>query len=348
MGAILKFLQAARNLAKQGVKRDEILAFAKREFGEVTDYMKNAVDDIYSRYAASPLKKVLDRRKTGKQSIDERKVLDMEGKVIDPNQPILGGKQTKMEAPSLEFNVEKFIEDFPVSREEAVRISKLPRAERKVILQKYIDNDFKQQIELMDFEPPKDRDPNAYGGIAGTLRLNREGYVTGKLVKGYQAGKAFWKLLKDPKKIRAAVDDIFPTGDYKMDAEMAVESLVELNPKVFGGKLADDLDDALRSEIYGAVIGPIQQNALKVSRMKKATKPTKTLEGIEKTGTINISDPNVADEFSRFMKETDPKGFKDIEQKVELSNLDIKGKKGHAEGGRVSMVKGGLPNILKL
>mgnify|MGYP003655287389 CR=1 FL=1 len=201
---------------------------------------------------------------------------------------------------------------------------------------------------LDDFDIDPDRQPNAYGGIAGTLRLNREGYFAGKIVKGYQAGKAFWKLLKDPKKIRAAIDDIFPTGDYKLDAEMAVESLVELNPKVFGGKLADDLDDALRSEIYGAVIGPIQQNALKVSRMKKASNPTKTLEGIEKTGTINISDPNVADEFSRFMKETDPKGFKDLEQKVELSNLDIKGKKGHAEGGRVGMAKGGLPNILKL
>ena len=65
------------------------------------------------------------------------------------------------------FNVEKFIEDFPVSREEAVRISKLPQKERAVILQKYIDNDMKQQIELMDFEPPKDRDPNAMGGRIG-------------------------------------------------------------------------------------------------------------------------------------------------------------------------------------
>jgi len=80
----------------------------------------------------------------------------------------------------------------------------------------------------------------------------------------------------------------------------------------------------------------------------QASKPTKTLEGIQKTGTIDISDPAIADEFSRFMKETDPKGFKELEQKVELSNLDIKGKKGHATGGRVGMAKGGLPNILKL
>jgi hypothetical protein len=146
------------------VKRDEILAFAKQQFGKITNDIKKGVDDIFEK---SPLQKVLDRRKTGKQSIDERKVLDMEGKVLDPDQPILGGKQTKMETPSLEFNVEKFIEDFPVSREEAVRISQLPRAERRVILQKYIDNDMRQQIELMDFEPPKDRKPSAMGGRIG-------------------------------------------------------------------------------------------------------------------------------------------------------------------------------------
>ena len=119
---------------------------------------------------------------------------------------------------------------------------------------------------------------------------------------------------------------------------MAAESLVENNPKVFGGKLMDDLDDATRSEVYGAVIGPIQQNALMVSRMKKASKPTKTLEGIEKTGTINISDPNVADEFARFMKETDPKGHKKIEEIVEITNFDPKGKKGHASGGIARML----------
>ena len=39
------------------------------------------------------------------------------------------------------------------------------------------------------------------------------------------------------KQKREAVDDIFSTGDYKYDAEMAAEALVENNPKAFGGKL---------------------------------------------------------------------------------------------------------------
>ena len=152
-------------------------------------------------------------------------------------------------------------------------------------------------------------------------------------------------LLKDKKKLKAAYDDIFPTDDYKYDANIVAESLVENNPKAFGNRLYDDLNDAERMEVYGAALEEASRNFAEILKMKRAmrqaSKPTKTLKGIEETGTINISDPDVASEFSRFMKETDPKGFKDLEQKVELSNLDIKGKKGHAEGGRVSLSAGG-------
>ena len=196
----------------------------------------------------------------------------------------------------------------------------------------------KGEIEDITAFDPEGRDPNAYGGIIGNLRLNRTGYKIGGGIKLYNAGKSFWELLKNPKKIRAAIDDIFPTGDYKYDAEMAADALVENNPKTFKGLLREDLPDNIRSEIYGAVIGPIQQNALMVSRMKKATKPTKTLEGIENTGTINISDPEVAEEFARFMKETDPEGSKVIEQTVELSNFNPKGRKKNATGGLTSML----------
>jgi len=176
----------------------------------------------------------------------------------------------------------------------------------------------------------------------------KRGYAAGGRVGmwrggGVKVGKNIMNLLRNNKKIREAIDNIFPTGDYKMDAEMAVESLVELNPKVFGGKLADDLDDALRSEIYGAVINPIMQDQALLAQMKRASKPIKTLEGIENTGTINISDPNVADEFSRFMKESDPTGFKDLEQKVELSNFNPKGRKRNAQGGIIGLTNNITP-----
>jgi len=144
-------------------------------------------------------------------------------------------------------------------------------------------------------------------------------------------------IWEDPTKVRAAVDDIFPTGDYKYDAEMAAEALVENNPAAFGGKLIDDIDDATRSDIYGAVLRVITSDMAKMREMRKLSKPTQTLAGIKNTGTINISDPNVAEEFSRFMKESDPTGFKDLEQKVELSNFNPKGRKKNAHGGIINL-----------
>ena len=141
------------------------------------------------------------------------------------------------------------------------------------------------------------------------------------------------QIWEDPVKIRAAVDDIFPTGDYKYDAQMAAEALVENNPQAFNNMLYEDLDQRTQMKVYGAVLGVVQSDLGKMLQMKRLSKPTKTLEGIENTGTINISDPNVAEEFARFMKETDPKGHRKIEEIVELSNFDPKGRKKNAQGG---------------
>jgi len=170
----------------------------------------------------------------------------------------------------------------------------------------------------------------------------RIGFSGGKLALGQKIGKEILDLLKDKKKLKAAWDNIFPSGDYKYDAEMVAESLVENNPKQFNNMLYEDLPDNLRSEVYGAALTESSTNFAKQLNLKramdKASKPTKTLEGIKKTGTINISDPEVAEEFSRFMKETDPEGSKVVEQTVELSNFNPKGRKKNAFGGLTSML----------
>jgi len=169
----------------------------------------------------------------------------------------------------------------------------------------------------------------------------RMGFAGGKIV----LGKKVLDLLKNNKKIQEAVDNIFGTGDYKMDAEMAAESLVELNPKTFGNKLYEDLDDATRMEIYGAVLRPITTNMAKMRELKKASRPEKTLAAMKEGKGIDMSDPAIADEFARFMKETDPQGSKTIEQTVELANFDPKKVKGNAEGGRIGYYTGGITDV---
>ena len=185
-----------------------------------------------------------------------------------------------------------------------------------------------EQEEVFTPTPDDDDIPFAEGGIAGM----RQGYF-----KGLRVSKKVLNALS-PKNVRKAVDNIFKTGDYKYDASMAAESFVELNPKLFGGKLYEDLDDATQSEIYGAVLVPIQQDVSMALKIKKASKPNKTLEGIKKTGTIDISDSEVAEEFARFIKETSPGDAEKVEQTVELSNFDTKDRKKNAAGGLAALL----------
>ena len=92
---------------------------------------------------------------------------------------------------------------------------------------------------------------------------------------------------------------------------MAAEALVENNPQIFGDMLYEDLDDSVtRSKIYGSVLEVISGNTAKmIQQSKNLSSPTKTLASMKAGKGINISDPDIADEFMRFMKESDPKGL---------------------------------------
>ena len=154
---------------------------------------------------------------------------------------------------------------------------------------------------------------------------------------GYTGG-GIAKLLKNKKKIKQAIDNIFPTGDVKYDATMAAESLVELNAKLFNNKLYDDLDSMTRLDIYDAVISPMMSDRAKALKMKKASKPIKTLESLKQGKGIDMSNPEIAEEFARFMKETSPNDAKKVEQTLELDNFDTKGRKKNNSGGVAYML----------
>ena len=132
----------------------------------------------------------------------------------------------------------------------------------------------------------------ADGGIAGLE--TRQGLRFG--------GKAAKNILAkiNKKMIQDAADDIFPTGDYKYDAEMVVESLVENNPKLFKNLLAEDLDDALRSELYGLAVGETG------SRLAKSIKANRA---------GNVVDTNITEKVT-------PKGFSlNVEKAVTELNI---------------------------
>ena len=105
----------------------------------------------------------------------------------------------------------------------------------------------------------------ADGGLAGLD--TRQG-----LRIGGKAGKTILSKIND-KMIKKAADDIFPTDDYKYDAELVVDALVENNPKLFKNLLADDLDDALRSELYGLAVSETGTRAAMKIKAGKMERP---------------------------------------------------------------------------
>jgi hypothetical protein len=76
-------------------------------------------------------------------------------------------------------------------------------------------------------------------------------------------------------------------------------------------------------------------------KLQRATKPEKTLQSMKEGKGIDMSDPGISEEFTRFMKETDPEGYKKLEQTVELSNFKTKGRKENSDGGRIGLFMGG-------
>ena len=122
----------------------------------------------------------------------------------------------------------------------------------------------------------------------------------------------------------------FTGDDYKYDAQILAQGIAEDLGLVF-----DDLSIERQGQLYNAALARISKDMAMKRALRKASKPTKTLEAMKAGKGINMSDPVIAEEFARFMKETDPKGAKKVDEIVELMNFDPKGRKKNAKGGHI-------------
>ena len=52
--AFFNFLKAARNRVKEGMGKEQILDFARREFGEVTKLLRKQIDDLFKAKPTKP------------------------------------------------------------------------------------------------------------------------------------------------------------------------------------------------------------------------------------------------------------------------------------------------------
>jgi len=186
-----------------------------------------------------------------------------------------------------------------------------------------------QEDILLGFDP-KDRKPNSEGGI------NRAMYAFGSGVKLAKFLSQKGKNLKD--EIKKAVDNIFTTDDIKYDADVAVDSMLEelgVDRNMF------DQKDILNA--YG-----MAYDELKIPLLQKLkNKPVKSMESMKKTGSIDISDPEIAGEMDRFAKQADPEGYKKMEEAMKKAADEAQPIE-YFLGTRKKNSKGGLQYLMGL
>ena len=203
-------------------------------------------------------------------------------------------------------------------------------------IRKAKEQEAKQRRMLEDWEP--DREPNAYGGIAGQLHLNRTGFKLGSGVKIYNL------VTKHGPEFKKFADALFIKASNMIRQGKGIwKGLSEKQRIVQHDNLTQKVNTFQKE---GTLEGMEQYFGIDA---EKAFLEAQAKVSASQSKSINISDDAVAADFTNFIKKTDPEGYKKLEQTVELSNAKLgKGRKPNAEGGRVGMAKGGLPNILKL
>ena len=156
------------------------------------------------------------------------------------------------------------------------------------------------------------------------------------------------------KEIKRSLDNIFPTGDAKYDADVMVDEIMEnldIDRDAVDGFDINDLYgrayDALTKQTFNAkkLMKSVNQKGKgTVTTADNIPQPTKTLKSIEDTGSIDISNDEVAEEFANFMKRNDPEGYEKLEGITD--KINSKTRTDNAEGGRIGMLAGG--SVLKL
>lgn len=441
--AVFRFLKAARNRVKEGMGKEQILDFARREFGEVTKLLRKQIDDLFKKKPTkkkegevvklqseaekdiAEIQKSIDDLDAAEAAADAdvaKDIVKKRTKDIATGDPtgetseIMEGleksmKKIKKSADDLTDNPFDDFESYVLGGGKARDPRRgVVRAAAREILNKNkvkigsedpIDvlrqmygeegldavdavsdglldaqsygemNTILTKNKLFDLVPKKtygydesvvagekirkameqeaknleilkkfkpDREPSAYGGIAGTLRLNRTGYVVGS------GPKVINLVIKHGPEFKKFADMLFIKASNMIRQGKGMwKGLTEKQRMIQHDNLTKKVNTFQKEgtlEGMDQYFGINAEKAFVETQAKVSAGPGKS---------INISDDAVAADFTNFIKKTDPEGYKKFEQTVELSNAKLgKGRKPNAEGGRVGMAKGGLPNILKL
>ena len=230
--------------------------------------------------------------------------------------------------------------------------------DEKDMLQRSIDKNVKTATEKGDFVGIKNqllRDPEIaeeFSRLKAAEKLQRERDLTKKLIPDrdiipYQ-GKEIQKMT-GPEKQKYLITDDKQTAEllkrgYTFDDIIYAQDNYGLTAK----EIMEEAKGATKEDPFPFATGGRAGFRVGKKVVEKLVKPKKTLKSIEETGMIDISDPEVAAEFAKYMKQMDPnldakmqQIANDINQRIELRNLKKeKGRKENSEGGRIGFKVG--------
>ena len=310
--SLLKFLNAARSLAKQGFKQEDIIKFAKQEFGEVTDLVRLQINKIFKT----------------------------------KNQPSVG---IKTKDPVFDNTVEKLpIDDTgaPFNPRDPQKVYGKPKANPNRMLDE--DEIAELDMDIGGLEYTNDFDGTL--ASANKLRKERADYVADmelEYKKGNLDPVAGDKSPARKRFLEKKLEDMEMSGDTKLMNPDEVEELstFDLGTDIDNAKLS--VNDEIKKGV-AEIMSDTSPAALKKSI--EVDDLMLKYPGMSRELAKQIaSDPDPARKAQviSMVEQTIKMGDEGMSGD-EIIDIFKKGtdRTKQAKGGRIKMAKGGLPNIL--
>jgi len=311
--SLLKFLNAARNLAKQGLKEKDILAFAKQEFGEVTDLVRLQINKIF---------KTKNQPSVGIKTKDpvfdntvETIPFDDTGTPFNPRDPqkVYGKPKANPNRPMTADELEDFEMEISPDNLEAYNFDGTVEDGARILREE------KQYMDDMFMEYKKGNlDP-----VAGDTSPARKKFLEKKLED--------MKMSGDTKLMNPDEVEELSTFDLGTDIDNAKLSVNDEIKKGVDEIMSDTSPAALKKsiEVDNLMLkypGMSRELAKQIASDPDPARKAQVISMVEQT--IKMGDEGMSgDEIIDIFK----KGTDRTKQ---------------AKGGRIKMAKGGLPNIL--
>ena len=294
---------------------------SERDLNQALGFVKTIEDQVFAKKFGDTLKKT------------DAKVFDLEGRQLDTKKPIMGGTQS--EEDILQKSIKKNVD-------EATKKGDFKGIQNQLLR----DPEIAREFAMMKKFPFRTAEGEEAIPLAMRAKFDEEMGI--KSIP--QRDDSFKQIIKDFRTFGKATDEDIQT--ITKSGKMAQIPYVMDN---YGMSYREVIDTLKRGDplIEGLATGGRAGFRVGKKVVEKIIKPEKTLKSVEKKGIIDLSDPKVAEEFAKYMKQMDPELdakmqqiADDINQRIELKNFKTKGRKENSEGGRAGF-KVGSPSKRK-